>query len=95
MDKCPHCGKDTDVTDEDTTIDFIVSKKNTHHGINFVDYPAASWAVRQVLRASGLVEDICKHGVGHPNRTWLRKHDPYGKKGFGVHGCDGCCHGRE
>lgn len=54
-------------------------------------YPAPGWAVQQVLRSSGLVEDVCTHGVGHPNRTWLVANDPADKRALGVHGCDGCC----
>ena len=54
-------------------------------------YKKPDWAVDQVVRETGLVEDICVHGVGHPNREWLRVHDPDGKLCFGVHGCDGCC----
>lgn len=54
--------------------------------------PKPSWAVDQVQRASGLVEDICEHGVGHPNIHWLRKHPELAKKEcLGIHGCDGCC----
>lgn len=55
------------------------------------EYKKPSWAVGQTQRNTGLVEDICKHGVGHPNKEWLIKHDPDGKKGLGLHGCDGCC----
>ena len=53
-------------------------------------FPKPDWAVGQYIRydRGGLVEDTCKHGVGHPNRVWLKK---YGKDGDGVHGCDGCC----
>lgn len=46
----------------------------------------------QVLRSSALIEDICKHGVGHPNPdsvaylNWANQ-----EAGWGVHGCDGCC----
>ncbi len=49
------------------------------------------WATGQTTRASGLVEDICKHGVGHPNCAWMNKFDPGGLRGWGIHGCDGCC----
>ena len=49
------------------------------------------WAVAKIIRGDRLdkyVEDICKHGVGHPNREWLKKQkDAYA----GIHGCDGCC----
>jgi hypothetical protein len=54
-------------------------------------YPIPEWAVRQVVRESGLVEDVCIHGVGHPNKEWLNINDPDGKKGFGIHCCCGCC----
>lgn len=50
------------------------------------------WAVRQIVRRDRpdrCVEDICRHGIGHPNKQWLMKqNDTYA----GVHGCDGCCH---
>jgi hypothetical protein len=50
-----------------------------------------TWAVDQIRRETGLIEDICEHGVGHPNAHWLKVHDPKGKKLFSIHGCDGCC----
>lgn len=49
-------------------------------------YPKPWWATHQVERESGVVEDVCKHGVGHPNKAWLKAHD-----GVAVHGCCGCC----
>jgi len=54
-------------------------------------YEQPDWAVQQLQRASGLIEDVCNCGVGHPNRDWLAKHDPEGKRALGVHGCCGCC----
>lgn len=54
-------------------------------------YKMPKWAVGQVTRASGLVEDTCRHGISHPNKEWLAKNDPEDKKGFAIHGCDGCC----
>jgi hypothetical protein len=56
-----------------------------------VRYVKPLWAVSQTIRESGLVEDVCKHGIGHPNAQWLWRHDPSGRLAFGVHGCDGCC----
>ena len=53
-------------------------------------YRKPKWAVQQVQRSSGLIEDVCKHGVGHPNVDWLNRHDRKAQR-FGVHGCDGCC----
>jgi hypothetical protein len=44
------------------------------------------WAVGYINRR-WVVEDLCEHGIGHPNAVWLR-----GRPGWaGVHGCDGCC----
>jgi hypothetical protein len=54
-------------------------------------YNKPDWAVKQIVRANGLIEDVCEHGVGHPNRDWMKLHDPDGEKGCGIHGCDGCC----
>lgn len=56
-------------------------------------YPKPDWATHQIVRASGLVEDICEHGVGHPNISWLKIHDKNGDGGFGIHGCckNLCC----
>lgn len=54
-------------------------------------YKKPDWAVDQIIRGSGLVEDICEHGVGHPNKEWLAEHDLDNRKSFAVHGCDGCC----
>lgn len=65
------------------------------------DYPKPNWAVQQIWRGNGpfdmctLVEDICRHGVGHPNEAYINKHDPSGKLMLGIHGCDGCCSGRK
>lgn len=41
----------------------------------------------QITRETGLVEDVCEHGVGHPNLEYLKSH----KGANGIHGCDGCC----
>lgn len=54
-------------------------------------YKKPEWAIKQIIRASGLVEDICEHGIGHPNREWLDEHDPDDELCFSIHGCDGCC----
>ncbi len=46
---------------------------------------------KTIRRASGLVEHICKCGVGHPaigSVQWLKLH---GDNHAGVHGCCGCC----
>lgn len=50
-------------------------------------YPKALWAVTQLYR-EGQIEDICCHGIGHPNKYWLQT---YPSPHNGIHGCDGCC----
>ena len=54
-------------------------------------YKKPDWAVEQIIRddRDGMVEDICEHGIGHPNLQWLKEHG--NKKVDSVHGCDGCC----
>jgi hypothetical protein len=52
-------------------------------------YPRPKWAVSQLVRLSGLLEDVCEHGVGHPNAQWLK--DNPRQAHMAVHGCDGCC----
>jgi len=54
-------------------------------------YPKPKWAESQTVRASGLVEDICKHGVGHPNEAWLKSVGGLVARAYSIHGCDGCC----
>lgn len=41
----------------------------------------------KTTRASGLIEWICEHGVGHPDDRSVMKMGEY----WGIHGCDGCC----
>jgi len=57
-------------------------------------YPMPAWAVGQTRRASGLVEDMCSHGVGHPNPESVKDLEARGLRGFDLHGCCGCCSGR-
>jgi len=54
-------------------------------------YSKPDWADGQTTRMSGLVEDTCSHGVGHPNKEWLEYHPD--KPELGTHGCCimGCC----
>lgn len=56
-------------------------------------YKKPKWAESQTVRLSGLVEDVCSHGVGHPNAQWLKEHPLL--KHLAVHGCDGCCWKKE
>ena len=72
------------------TMDAIVEKQKFDH----IDYPMPPWAIYQLTRSSGLVEDVCKHRVGHPNIHSLKDMEKRGRKGFSIHGCDGCCCGK-
>ena len=68
-------------------------KKRASEPQTVTKYPAPNWAVGQVTRINGLVEDTCKHGVGHPNADFLSINSQ-GKdwmKAYSTHGCDGCC----
>lgn len=64
-------------------------RKDTNEIVYFTPAP---WAIQQIKRETGLVEDVCAHGVGHPNagclvyiaELRLGEH-------WAVHGCDGCC----
>ena len=55
--------------------------------------------VKTIRRETGLVEHVCKHGVGHPacgSVMWMEATlDERSKGTWGVHGCDGCCHATE
>lgn len=60
---------------------------------NPTDHPMREW--KMALRASGLVERECEHGIGHPDPdsiAFLEVHGGSGQRGsWGLHGCDGCC----
>ena len=57
------------------------------------DHVMKKWPT--LVRASGLVERLCQHGVGHPDPDsvrWMDEHSYPGSRGtWGVHGCCGCC----
>ena len=45
-------------------------------------------------RETGLIERMCKHGVGHPDpdsAAYLDKAHGHPEGTWSVHGCDGCC----
>lgn len=58
------------------------------------DTPKYPW-VETIRRESGLIEHICKHGVGHPAIGSVQFMELNGVEMMGVHGCDGCCHDPE
>lgn len=48
--------------------------------------------IRTIRRETGLIEHICKHGVGHPaigSVQWMEI--TTGLASWSVHGCCGCC----
>lgn len=47
--------------------------------------------VETIRRETGLVEHVCKHGVGHPAHGSVHWMELHGIKDMGIHGCDGCC----
>ncbi len=56
------------------------------------DHIMKDWPLNR--RESMLMERICPHGIGHPDPdslTWMERN---GRKGYGVHDCDGCCTGK-
>ena len=54
------------------------------------DYEVPAWRIGYCWRETGLLEDVCEHGVGHPNQDFLKKEG--WPDVWSVHGCDGCCH---
>ncbi|MAF24395.1 hypothetical protein CL634_02250 [bacterium] len=68
-------------------------KSDTATKIDQEMFPKPEWAVSQLTRSTGLVEDVCEHGIGHPNRDWIvrRKFSRPKESYWGTHGCDGCC----
>jgi len=44
-----------------------------------------------IRRETGLIENVCGHGVGHPAAASVHWMELNGHKSMGVHGCCGCC----
>lgn len=47
-----------------------------------------------IRRENGLIEAVCKHGVGHPvygSVDWMVKYNGHDADTLFTHGCDGCC----
>lgn len=60
------------------------------------EFLPASWSEGLLIRETGLIEHVCKHGVGHPDPRSSAWHDEKRNHKSGtwsVHGCDGCCSG--
>lgn len=72
----------------------MTTKKHTfptmrdNETVSFKATKKPKWVVKQILRENGLIEDVCKHGIGHPNRESVRRRNI---EGDDIHGCDGCC----
>ena len=51
-----------------------------------------NWKNFVYKRMNGMIEWMCKHGIGHPDPDVVRIHENIkGGKGYGVHCCDMCC----
>lgn len=59
------------------------------------DHHMRDWDIVVREDKGSLFERICSHGVGHPDPDSLAYFIANGDDWMGVHGCDGCCHGRE
>jgi hypothetical protein len=53
--------------------------------------PHSMWTWPYIVRETALIERLCTHGVGHPDPDSVAWFDGMGLRGYGVHGCDGCC----
>lgn len=61
--------------------------------------------VKTIRRETGLIEHICKHGIGHPayaSADWIARTSCTEDSEFSevrdawmIHGCDGCCNSAE
>lgn len=52
------------------------------------------WTTGQTVQRRGILEAFCEHGIGHT----IYAYEWSGEKGTkyeGVHGCDGCCSGKD
>jgi CRISPR/Cas system-associated exonuclease Cas4 (RecB family) len=61
---------------------------------NKLCYQLPSWSTQRVHRSSGIVEHVCKHGIGHPTResaTIVAERTGQDVTSWLMHGCDGCC----
>lgn len=83
---CPACGKPVRCRNGRMKCGHCGAKERTNRRKTF---PKPKWAVDQTTRSSGLVEDVCEHGVGHPNEHWLKANPKL--EYLSIHGCDGCC----
>lgn len=55
-------------------------------------FPMPSWASSQNRRVSGLVENVCAHGVAHPSKESVLLLESKGLRGFHIHECPcKCC----
>ena len=51
------------------------------------------WATHQIIRASGLIENVCACGCGHPHPASVEEFEKIGIMTMGIHGCCSkmCC----
>ena len=53
------------------------------------------WWHQILRRETGLIEFVCKHGVGHPAPSSVDFMNRVTNGGYGTHGCDGCCNTKD
>lgn len=87
-----HTGSTT--TDE-ALYQLMQNTANEDTKIDQTRYKKPPWAVSQIVRASGLVENLCCHGCGHPHPASVAEFEERGIMCMGIHGCDGCCCDKE
>jgi len=81
----------------DDNFEIIIFKKPDEVSTIFTK---PEWSKSQIIRKdkNNLIEDICKHGVGHPNHEFIKSYYKTKRKYeddpemLTMHGCCGCCH---
>ena len=65
---------------------FCIFHNPSRHGLE-------NWPMN--LRETGLVERMCRHGIGHPDpdsAAWMDRRYGHEAGTWSIHGCDGCCY---
>jgi hypothetical protein len=101
-DTCPECspsGEPLDELETDPETGVRIHPRSACDGRascvfhNPSDHHMKKWP--KILRASGLVERQCEHGIGHPDPDSVAYfkllNGDHRRMWLGVHGCDGCC----
>ena len=92
---CEYCGKKGKLRG-DLTLILTLCYTCYFKKLREYNYPKPKWAKEQIVRESGLIENICKHNVGHPHvksAKEIAKKYNHTIKAWMIHGCceDNCC----